>query len=49
MSSLDYFTITSNGIGAVGIDYVDADDLPDEHIIYAFVDFVPRLPKGTVI
>ena len=49
MAALDYFTVTSSGIGAVGIDYVDADDLPDEAVVYAFVTFTPRLPTGTVI
>lgn len=49
MTALDTFLVTSNGIGAIGIDYVDADTLPDEHVVCAFVDFVPRLPKGTVI
>lgn len=49
MAALDTFLVTSNGIGSIGIDYVDAGTDPDEHIVYAFVDFVPRLPKGTVI
>lgn len=49
MTSLDTFLVTSNGIGAIGIDYVDEGTDPDEHVVYAFVDFVPRLPKGTVI
>lgn len=49
MATLDYFTVTCNGIGAVGIDYVDADIDPDEDIVYAFVDFEPRLEPGTVI
>lgn len=47
--TLDSFTVTCNGIGAIDIDYVDAGVDPDEHIVFAFVDFIPRLPKGTVI
>jgi hypothetical protein len=49
MAALDFFTVTCNGIGAIGVDYVDAGTDPDEHLVYAFVDFVPRVPKGTVI
>lgn len=48
-ASPDTFTITCNGIGALGIDYVDAGIDPDEDIVYAFVYFKPRLPKGTTI
>jgi hypothetical protein len=48
MASLEYFTVTSGGIGAVGVDYVDPGVTPDEDVIYAFVDFVPREEPGTV-
>lgn len=48
MPDLEYFTVVSNGIGAIGIDYVDPGDEPDEDKVYAFVDFVPREPPGTV-
>jgi hypothetical protein len=49
MAALETFTVVSNGISAVSIDYVDAGSEPDQKFVYAFVDFVPRLPKGTVI
>lgn len=48
-TSPDTFTVTCNGIGAIGIDYVDAGSEPDEDIIYAFVTFRPRLAPGTTI
>jgi len=48
MATLDYFTVTSAGIGAIGVDYVDPGVAPDEDVVYAFVDFVPREPPGTV-
>jgi hypothetical protein len=48
MSDLEYFTVTSAGIGAIGVDYVDPDTHPDETVVFAFVDFVPREPAGTV-
>jgi hypothetical protein len=49
MAALEFFTVTGNGVAAVGIDYVDVGSDPDSSFVYAFVDFVPRLPKGTVI
>lgn len=49
MTALGYFTVTSSGIGSVGVDYVDDGTDPDESVVYAFVDFKPRLPVGTVI
>jgi hypothetical protein len=49
MGALDTFLVTCNGIGAIDVDYVDAGVEPDEHPVYAFVDFIPRLPLGTVI
>jgi hypothetical protein len=49
MAALDTFLVTCNGIGAIDVDYVDAGVEPDEHPVYAFVDFIPRLPAGTVI
>lgn len=48
MTTLGYFTVVSAGIGAIGIDYLDVGDVPDEHVVYAFVDFIPREPGGTV-
>jgi hypothetical protein len=48
-TSPDYFTVTSDGIGAIGIDYVDADTDPDEDILYAFVTFKPRLLPGQTL
>lgn len=49
MAELATFTVVSSGIASVGVDYVDAGVAPDEAWVYAFVDFIPRLPKGTVI
>lgn len=49
MAALETFTVVCNGISAVSIDYVDAGSEPDQKFVYAFVDFIPRLPKGTVI
>lgn len=48
-ASPDTFTVTCNGIGAIGIDHVDPNTDPDEDIVYAFVWFRPRLDPGTVI
>jgi hypothetical protein len=48
-ASPDTFLVTSSGVGAIGIDYVDPNTEPDESIIYAFVWFKPRLEPGTVI
>lgn len=48
MAALDYFTVTSGGIGAIGVDYVDVGTDPDEDVVFAFVDFVPREEAGTV-
>ena len=48
-ASPDFFTVTSDGIGAIGIDYVDAGTDPDEDIVYAFVTFRPRLLEGQTI
>lgn len=49
MAALETFTVVSAGIHSVGVDYVDAGDEPDLDFVYAFVDFVPRLPKGKVV
>lgn len=49
MAELETFTVVSSGIASVGVDYVDAGTDPDQAWVYAFVDFVPRLPTGTVI
>lgn len=48
MAQLEYFTVVSGGIGAIDVDYVDPGVTPDENVVYAFVDFVPREPPGTV-
>jgi hypothetical protein len=48
MAELEYFTVTSYGIGAVGVDYVDSGYDPDEDVVYSFVDFVARETPGTV-
>jgi hypothetical protein len=48
-ASPDYFTVTCNGIGSIGIDYVDPNTDPDEDIVYAFVTFRPRLKLGETI
>jgi hypothetical protein len=45
----DFFTVQCDGIGAFGIDYVDPNTDPDEHVVYAFVWFKPRIPDGFVI
>lgn len=45
----DTFLVTCDGVGAIGIDYIDPNTDPDEDVITAFVWFKPRLPKGTVI
>jgi len=47
MAELEYFTVISDRLSSIEVDYVDAGDLPDEDIIYAFVDFVPREKPGT--
>lgn len=49
MAVLDTCLVTCNGIGAVGVDWVDAGVEPDENVVYAFVYFEPRLAPGTVI
>ena len=48
IAELEFFTVTSHGIGAIQVDYVDPGVVPDEETVYAFVDFVPREPPGTV-
>lgn len=48
-ASPDYFTVTSDGIGSIGIDYVDPGTDPDEDVVYAFVTFRPRLLDGYTI
>lgn len=49
MATLDTFLVTCNGVGEIDVDFVDPNTDPDEHIVYAFVDFIPRLPKGFTI
>jgi len=48
MASLAYFTVTGT-LNSVVVDYVDADTHPDIQPVSAMVDFIPRLPQGTVI
>ena len=48
MAELEYFTVTSAGIGSIEVDWVDPDTHPDEDVVYAFVDFIPREAPGTV-
>ena len=40
--------MTSGGVGAISVDYVDPGTDPDEDVVYAFVNFIPREPVGTV-
>ena len=47
MANLEYFTVISHRLSSIEVDYVDAGTEPDEDIIYAFVDFVPREEPGT--
>lgn len=47
--ALDTFLVTCNGIESIGVDYVDTGTDPDVGVVYAFVDFIPRLPKGFVV
>src|SRR5215207_5627901 len=42
----DTFLLTCDGIGTIGIDYVDVGLEPDEHVLYAFVWIRPRLEPG---
>jgi hypothetical protein len=48
MAALEYFTVVCSGLSAIQIDYVDPGLEPDEEVVYAFVDFIPREEKGTV-
>lgn len=45
--TLDYFTVISDGLSSIEVDYVDLGADPDEDVIYAFVDFIPRERPGT--
>lgn len=47
MAALEYFTVISDGLTSIEVDYVDLGTDPDEETIYAFVDFVPREKPGT--
>jgi hypothetical protein len=47
MAELEYFTVISDRLSSIEVDYVDLGADPDEDIIYAFVDFVPREKPGT--
>lgn len=48
MSVLEYVTVTGR-LSSIVVDYVDADSHPDERVASAFVDFIPRLPSGTIL
>ncbi len=48
MASLAYFTVTGT-VNSVVVDYVDPDTHPDIKPVSAMVDFIPRLPRGSVI
>jgi len=48
MAGLAFFTVTGT-LSAVAVDYVDAGIDPDIGPVSATVDFIPRLPLGTVI
>lgn len=48
MAVLEYVTITGR-LSSLVVDYTDADSHPDERVASAFVDFIPRLPSGTVL
>jgi hypothetical protein len=47
MASLEFFTVVSHRLSSIEVDYVDAGTDPDEDIVFAFVDFVPREAPGT--
>lgn len=48
MASLAFFTVVGT-LNSVVVDYVDVDAHPDVKPVSAMVDFVPRVPRGTVI
>lgn len=48
MAVLEYVTITGR-LSSIVVDYTDADTHPDERVASAFVDFIPRLPNGTIL
>ncbi len=48
MANLAYFTVTGT-LNSVVVDYVDVDTHPDIKPVSAMVDFIPRLPRGSVI
>ena len=48
MASLAFFTVTGT-VNSVVVDYVDVDTHPDIKPVSAMVDFIPRLPRGSVI
>jgi hypothetical protein len=48
VASLAYFTVTGT-VNSVVVDYVDVDTHPDIKPVSAMVDFIPRLPQGSVI
>src|SRR4029077_9073462 len=47
MAELEFFTVISDRLSSIEVDYVDLGQDPDEDIIYAFVDFIPREKPGT--
>jgi hypothetical protein len=48
MAALEYVTLTGQ-IGALVVDYVDADTHPDEQIVSGFCDLFPRRPAGEIL
>ncbi|WNM74171.1 hypothetical protein SEA_NERGAL_80 [Mycobacterium Phage Nergal] len=48
MAALEYVTLTGR-IGALVVDYVDADTHPDEQIVSGFCDIFPRRPAGEIL
>jgi hypothetical protein len=48
VAALEYVTLMGQ-IGALVVDYVDADTHPDEQIVSAVCDLFPRRPAGDVL
>jgi len=48
VADLEYVTVAGK-LDAIVVDYTDADTHPDETIVSAFCDFIPRLKAGAVL
>lgn len=48
MPSLEFVTLKGK-LGAIVVDYTDADTHPDEQIVTGFCDIFPRLPEGKTL